>query len=340
MEGARRDSLTAMTRAVGLIANPASGKDIRRMFTYASVITNEAKKDIICRVLAGLAAMGVTDVYAMDDPKSLALAAASVVPHAPTIHLLPFAGRGDATVTTRAAAALRELDVAAVITLGGDGTNRAAAKGWLDIPVIALSTGTNNAFPRHIDGTVAGMAAGVVASGAVSIHDVAHRSAVVHIEIVFPRAEICRDLALIDAVVLEPGFVGARALSDPSQLRAAVCSRSDPASVGICSIAGIASTRMGAGSAYSGPVSLTFDHNAARLLTVAFAPGVIVPIGVSQATPLAFGDVVRHDGPALLAFDGERELSVDESCHINMWVEANGPMVIDVAATLRLANSQ
>ena len=48
------------------------------MFTYASVITNEAKKDIICRVLAGLAAMGVTDVYAMDDPKSLALAAAAV----------------------------------------------------------------------------------------------------------------------------------------------------------------------------------------------------------------------------------------------------------------------
>ena len=51
-----------------------------------------------------------------------------------------------------------------IITLGGDGTNRAVAKTCGDTPLLPISTGTNNVFPFMVEGTLAGMAAGVVAT--------------------------------------------------------------------------------------------------------------------------------------------------------------------------------
>ena len=54
---------------------------------------------------------------------------------------------------------------AAVVLLGGDGTMRAAAPGLGDTPMLALSTGTNNAFPIMMEATVAGMAVGLIATG-------------------------------------------------------------------------------------------------------------------------------------------------------------------------------
>ncbi len=46
------------------------------------------------------------------------------------------------------------------MVLGGDGTNRLVAKKIGNIPLVPISTGTNNAFPINIDPTVAGLAAG------------------------------------------------------------------------------------------------------------------------------------------------------------------------------------
>ncbi|MCM3016396.1 NAD(+)/NADH kinase, partial [Bacillus subtilis] len=53
------------------------------------------------------------------------------------------------------------------IVLGGDGTHRAVAAHCGATPLVALSTGTNNAFPEHREATVAGVAAGLAATGAV-----------------------------------------------------------------------------------------------------------------------------------------------------------------------------
>ena len=51
-----------------------------------------------------------------------------------------------------------ERDVAAIVVLGGDGTHRVVAAHCGDIPLLALSTGTNNAFPELREATVAGLA--------------------------------------------------------------------------------------------------------------------------------------------------------------------------------------
>ena len=47
---------------VGIIANPASGKDIRRLVAHGSTFDNNEKINIVRRVLLGLAAAGVSEV--------------------------------------------------------------------------------------------------------------------------------------------------------------------------------------------------------------------------------------------------------------------------------------
>ena len=100
--------------------------------------------------------------------------------------------RGQAVTATRtgsvldtisAARALKALDCCLVITLGGDGTNRAVALGWQDIPVLPISTGTNNVFPIFVEATIAGATAGLIASGQVALAEVAHQHKVIRVRI-------------------------------------------------------------------------------------------------------------------------------------------------------------
>ena len=56
-----------MTDLIGIIANPASGKDIRRLVAHGSVFENHEKVNIIRRVLLGLDALGIRQVLAMGD---------------------------------------------------------------------------------------------------------------------------------------------------------------------------------------------------------------------------------------------------------------------------------
>jgi len=54
-------------KPIGIIPNPASGKDIRRLVAYGSVFDNNEKVNIVRRVVLGLDAMGVKDVFFMPD---------------------------------------------------------------------------------------------------------------------------------------------------------------------------------------------------------------------------------------------------------------------------------
>ncbi len=139
------------------------------------------------------------------------------------------------SIPIRGARALAAAGCAAVLTLGGDGTNRAFALGWRDAPLLPISTGTNNVFPRFVEATVAGAAAGLIASGAVALRDVARAAKTIRVQIDGERD----DLALIDAVLTTERFVGARALLEADLLRLALLTRADPAAVGITAIGGL-----------------------------------------------------------------------------------------------------
>ncbi|MDY7040901.1 MAG: NAD(+)/NADH kinase, partial [Chloroflexota bacterium] len=152
---------------VGIIANPASGKDIRRLVAHGSVFNNREKVNIVRRVLLGLEAAGVDEVLFMPDYFGIGLRAVEGLKLSMRTSLLEMHSRGTQEDSTEAAARLHEMQVGCIVTLGGDGTNRVVAKGCGDIPLMPISTGTNNVFPEMVEGTIAGMAAGVVASGIV-----------------------------------------------------------------------------------------------------------------------------------------------------------------------------
>ncbi|MCK4473637.1 MAG: NAD(+)/NADH kinase, partial [Anaerolineae bacterium] len=157
---------------VGIIANPASGKDIRRLVTHASVFDNHEKTHILQRVLMALDALGVRQVLFMPDYYGLvdrALDGLHLSLKAASLHMDMWADERD---STEAARQFCEGDVGCIITLGGDGTNRAVAKGCGDVPIVAISTGTNNVFPDMIEGTIAGLAAGLIARKMVDVEKV------------------------------------------------------------------------------------------------------------------------------------------------------------------------
>ena len=53
--------------SVGIIANPAAGKDIRRLVAQGRFVPNQEKVNILKRILAGLDAAGVERVVMMPD---------------------------------------------------------------------------------------------------------------------------------------------------------------------------------------------------------------------------------------------------------------------------------
>jgi predicted polyphosphate/ATP-dependent NAD kinase len=52
---------------VGIIANPASGKDIRRLVAYASIMDNNEKTNQLRRLIMGIDAAGVDEILIMPD---------------------------------------------------------------------------------------------------------------------------------------------------------------------------------------------------------------------------------------------------------------------------------
>ncbi|MBW2141378.1 MAG: NAD(+)/NADH kinase, partial [Deltaproteobacteria bacterium] len=141
--------------SVGIIANPASGKDIRRLVAYGSVFSNREKVNIVKRVLLGLDSTGVEDVFLMPDYYGIGQRALE--------NLNDMVPDGTQDDSTRAAGILSEMDTGCVVVLGGDGTNRVVAKTSGETPLLSIATGTNNVFSCMVEGTLAGIAAGVVA---------------------------------------------------------------------------------------------------------------------------------------------------------------------------------
>ena len=166
----------------GVVANPASGKDVRRLVARASVFDNQEKQAIVERALSGAEAAGATAFAYLDDPNGIV---ASAVRENGRLCDKPLDTTRTRTAldTITAARALKDLGCSVVITLGGDGTNRAFALGWPDAPLIPLSTGTNNVFPRLAEATLAGAAAGLIASGQLELGEVAAQQKAIQVTV-------------------------------------------------------------------------------------------------------------------------------------------------------------
>ena len=329
--------------AVGVIANPVSGRDIRRVAARGTVATTQDKRSRIARAVVGAVTAGVTRIVVMDEPFGLATAALADLGlgrHV-EVDVVDVGARLDAEDTRRAALAMRDRGVAALVVLGGDGTSRAVARVWPEVPLVALSTGTNNVFPTMTEATVAGAAAGLVATGRVPSARVAAPAKVVRLRLERhgdddgSRAGSAagEDLALVDAVFLVGDMVGNRMPFDPDLLRLLVLSRAEPTAIGVSSIGGL-TVPSGAADDFGVVVHC---GPGGRLVHAPLAPGSYRQVPVREARPLVAGETVVAAGPAVLALDGDRLYRLEEGDTAELRVVRDGPRVIDVVRVMGLA---
>jgi predicted polyphosphate/ATP-dependent NAD kinase len=319
--------------SVGIIANPASGKDIRRLVAHGSVFSNTEKVNIVRRVLLGLDAMGVEAVVTMPDSFDICRKAQDRLSLNATVHELDMPVFSTQADTTRAAALMRDMQIDALVSLGGDGTNRALAKTSGTVPLLPLSTGTNNVFPFMFEGTLAGLAVGLVAQGRVTTPEsIVQR----------PRLDILVednvvDLALVDAVVCSDASIASRAIWDIAKVSCIAVAQRLPAQIGFMALAG--NLPLDKTHPHTGMIIDT--HPDAPPVLAPIAPGLIVPVGVRRYAPLAPGKPVKlADGPCIIALDGEREVVVRAGERAAIRLNPEGPRVINPHHVLARAAQQ
>ena len=328
---------------VGVVANPLSGRDIRRLVTQASVFPTAEKANMIQRMLTAFGAVGVHRVLLSTDLGGISASVFRAIGRRaagrPNSHRadtrwpeVEFLGdqpiRQTAQDTVDAVRRMVTAGARVIVCLGGDGTARVAASAVGDVPMLALSTGTNNVFPVVREATIAGLAAGLVAAGAVPA-DATTTSRAKLLEV---RAGDRVETALVDVAVSVERHVGARAVWDPATVTQLFCAFAEPDAIGLSSVLGQLC-----------PVARHEPHGvtarlspaAARQVLAPIAPGLVVPVGVTDIEPIHPGSVHHVDARAgVIAVDGERELTFSPGEHPAVRLRADGPRCVDVPAVL------
>jgi predicted polyphosphate/ATP-dependent NAD kinase len=241
--------------------------------------------------------------------------------------------RGDANDSLQATQRMCEAGAQCLLVLGGDGTHRIVAKASGIIPLVPISTGTNNVFPQMLEGTVAGLAAGYYARHSQHLDGVIMPTKRLEIW----RDGVLQDIALIDVAVSAQQFVGARALWDVSGIQELFLTQGTPSNIGLSSIAG-----------WTHPITMTdavglhlILDNGGRQVQAPIAPGLILPVGIGDERLIEPGERVplRH-APAMLALDGERELLIRRGERWEIALSWDGPKVLDVNRTLVLVQQR
>ena len=318
---------------VGIIANPASGTDIRRLVAYGSVFNNQEKVRIVRRILLGLEAAGVQQINYMPDYYGIVERALDALNIGMDVSRLMFDTKADQRDSMRAAEMLAKNDAGCIVTLGGDGTNRVVAKATCHVPILPVSTGTNNVFPYMIEGTIAGLAAGLVATGKVTHEEGTFTSTRLEVEIEGQFS----DVAIVDAVVCDDIFIGSRAVWRIDKIRQVFLNRCSPASIGFSSIGGM--LRSIDPDDPSGMVfELSKSGKYGQVVTAPVAPGVVEIVTVKDVRMMIPGeevDIVFK--PCVVALDGEREVEIKKGQKATIRLSAEGPLVVDVERTMASA---
>ncbi|MCY4143636.1 MAG: NAD(+)/NADH kinase [Gammaproteobacteria bacterium] len=315
---------------IGIIANPNAGKDIRRLTAGASVSSTEEKVAVVRRFLAALCSSCCPDIHYLDDSGGIVRSALRSL--GIQGQELDVQSEGLSTDSECAADKLRGVDL--VVSLGGDGTNRAITKGWRDIPLIALSTGTNNAWASMTEATSAGIAAGHIARKHLDEQAISVKSKVVHVSFDDNRND---SLALVDVVGTHDKFTGARAIVDPEQYAFAVVTQADAAKIGMVGVAG-ACMQVRADEKRGAALTFNVENETSRTVRTAIAPGLVRDVRIVSCEELRFNQCKSFSGPMVVAFDGEREEYLAKDQTVNCVVKQDGPRLFDVSATLREAS--
>jgi predicted polyphosphate/ATP-dependent NAD kinase len=324
---------------VGIMANPASGRDVRRLVAHGSVFSLAEKCNMIIRLLAALGSTGVeraliapdrsgiterlrraTDIGALDELSTQAAFLDIPVEDGPND-------------TVRAIERMVALGVGAIVVLGGDGTQRLAARACGETPILALSTGTNNVFPQVREATIAGLAAGLVTTGLVTTREGVERNKTLWVELSSGR----REMAVVDVSICSDVWVGARAVWHPESISQIFVAFAEADAIGLSSIAGLLRP-VSRTEALGLRVDLAPLETARAILHAPIAPGLLAPVGIAAVSELRLGErqAVRL-AQGTIAIDGERELAFSAGDQVTVRLDQQGPFTIDVDKTMAAA---
>ena len=96
-----------MANAVGILANPRAGGDVRRLAARASSSTLESKRNQVVRAAVGARAAGAERVVIVRDPQRVATGALETLALDLEVEVLDIGARHDASDSHRAAEALQ-----------------------------------------------------------------------------------------------------------------------------------------------------------------------------------------------------------------------------------------
>ena len=328
--------------SVGIVANPASGRDIRRLVSRASVFPTIEKSNMVQRMLSALGALGVDRVLMMPELTGICADVhragqrlrASPDVRWPRVQVLDTRSEESVQDTLEAVDRMVAEGVAVIIVLGGDGTHRAVASRCGAVPLATLSSGTNNVFPDLREATVTGLAAGLVALGRVPAGIALRRRKLLRVATSTHPGEI----ALVDACVSTLTHVGARALWQPDTISEMAVTFAEPDAIGLSSVAGLLHP-VGRQEPQGLLLRLAPPRSAQARMTVAapIAPGLIAEVGVAALEMLLPGRAIALQARSgTLALDGERELEFS-AAELAVTLDLCGPFTIDVPATLSWA---
>jgi predicted polyphosphate/ATP-dependent NAD kinase len=326
--------------AIGIIANPVSARDIRRVIANATALQITDRANIVLRVLSCVKACGVDTVYMMPENggirhhvrRGIDRAENQGLKHFPTLEYLDYKISGTVADTFKGARLMKEMGVAAIVVLGGDGTHRAVVTSSGDVPIAGISTGTNNAFPEHREPTITGLAVGLAVAGKVPA-EVAYQPN----KKITVRVNDQQEIALVDVAVVTERYIGARALWRTETFRELFVTFADPEVIGMSAIAGLLEpvTRL---EGHGLHVRLAPEDEAEILLDTPIAPGYMRGIGIRDFRPMRAGTVYKPEiADGSIALDGERELSFSANDEVSIELVPDAFKTVNVSACMQYA---
>ncbi len=320
---------------VGIIANPRAGKDIRRLVAHGSLLDTQEKVYIVRRAILGLDRAGVEEVEFFPDLVGIGAKALAGI-HEPLRlrpRFLDMTIYDEAADSTRAATLMHEQGVTCLLVIGGDGTNRVVAKGCGSIPLVPLSTGTNNAFPRFLESTLAGLAAGYYAVKHLPWEEFTLPTKRLNL---YREGELA-DIALIDVTVCDYQFIGARALWEVQRLKELFLTQGQPTNIGMAAIGGMLHPIR---PQDEGGLYVRFAGTNGRSVTAAIAPGLVASVNIhSYRTIRPQTPIPVSFAPSILALDGERELQINRDERWQIELSWDGPRVLDIEKVMEAART-
>ncbi|MCZ6503726.1 MAG: NAD(+)/NADH kinase [Gammaproteobacteria bacterium] len=315
-------------KRLGIVVNPMSGRDVRRVAARASTSSHHEKQQQVTRLVLGAFSQGVEEIFLANEPYRINSRAVENLQQRDRVRILDIPLTHTAADTKTMVQRMWQEGCRVFIVLGGDGTNRTVASSFPDAVILPLSTGTNNVFSTFVEASIAGAAAGLIASGQMQYRDHCRRCKQIHISL----ADVS-ETALIDAVLLKNDILGSLLPFEANNIVSALLTRANPASIGVSPIGG-----------YLLPCQHDDEFavflqcgEIGRSITIPISSGLYDDVHVSQIEKVALGNPITIDGPGILAFDGDRTIKLGNRETARLEVRRDGPWVIETTEVMNSA---